>query len=90
MSLRCPPGPERLPGRSQGEGGGDPPPVGDPPGGEHRNRADEVDDGRNERQRAAREQWEEDCKRMAWVMALQNPRFQRLRFLKACGLEVDA
>lgn len=31
-----------------------------------------------------------DCKRIADALATTNPRFDRLRFLKACGLDYGA
>jgi hypothetical protein len=36
-----------------------------------------------------RDQWEEDCKTIAWVLAQFNPNFDRLRFLGACGLAIE-
>ena len=34
----------------------------------------------------ARIQWEADCRAMACMCAAQNPRFNRDRFLDACGM----
>ena len=35
----------------------------------------------------AQRQWEEDCKTVAWVCYEHNPRFDRQRFLNACGVK---